>query len=458
MGFFRVAAMNLPQLTKFCQACGAVTPIELEVADPDDHVPHLYTFQKPYVLIGSGSINDIVLPHPLVDYRHVYLQQIDGRVFLVDLGSETGVRVRGKQVSLCWLEPSSELLIGPWTIRVRGGSHTHPTSSRGLESRLATRTMHHRPSSWPTIKLEISDSDHSATWRVNRLLALTGSAPRCKLRLQAEDVSTFHCSFVQTESGLWVIDLLSRTGTIVNGKRIRWSWLADGDEVQIGPYLLRPLYDTNHAMPHTPAPRTALRETTTMPVAPPLPAVPGERHLVPAKKQRTAREADPLMVAVLDKFSLMQQQMFDEFQQTVLMLVQMFGNFHREQMAAINEELEHVRRLTSEMNGLRKELTAPVTPSAPMGDETAEMPPLEDSASLTDTSPNLELPPQQVNGDPPDAGCAEVSQPSAKEMSPVGATNDANLHVWLANRLADLNSERQTRWQRILNFIMGKPR
>src|SRR5262249_60566137 len=70
----------------------------------------------------------------------------------------------------------------------------------------------------------------------------------------------------------------------------------------------------------------------------------------------------------------MQQQMFDQFQQAMGMLVQMFGTMHREQMEVIREELDRLHDLTRELQELKQELVrspgltaAPTLPAAEAG-------------------------------------------------------------------------------------------
>ena len=53
---------------------------------------------------------------------------------------------------------------------------------------------------------------------------------------------------------------------------------------------------------------------------------------------------------------MMQQQMFDQFQQAMAMMVQMFGTMHRDQMEVIRAELDRLRELTDEFHGLKNGL------------------------------------------------------------------------------------------------------
>ena len=65
---------------------------------------------------------------------------------------------------------------------------------------------------------------------------------------------------------------------------------------------------------------------------------------------------ESVLVPLVNQFSMMQQQMFDQFQQAMGMLVQMFGKMHREQMEVIREELDRLHDLSRELQELKDEL------------------------------------------------------------------------------------------------------
>ena len=41
-----------------------------------------------------------------------------------------------------------------------------------------------------------------------------------------------------------MVDLLAREGVLVNGQRVRWAWLADGDTFRIGSFTFILRYET----------------------------------------------------------------------------------------------------------------------------------------------------------------------------------------------------------------------
>ena len=65
---------------------------------------------------------------------------------------------------------------------------------------------------------------------------------------------------------------------------------------------------------------------------------------------------ESMLVPLVNQFGLMQQQMFDQFQQAMAMMVQMFGTMHRDQMEVIRAELDRLHELTEEFHALKNEL------------------------------------------------------------------------------------------------------
>ena len=49
-----------------------------------------------------------------------------------------------------------------------------------------------------------------------------------------------------------------------------------------------------------------------------------------------------MLVPLVNQFGVIQQQMFDQFQQAMAMMLQMFGTMHREQMEVIREEMDRL--------------------------------------------------------------------------------------------------------------------
>ncbi|HVS40499.1 MAG TPA: FHA domain-containing protein [Gemmataceae bacterium] len=390
-----------------CEATALEVLVERPGAPPEQR-----RLGRPFVLIGRDSRNDVLLDDDQVSRRHAYVQLVGGRAFCVDLVSRTGVHwPTGPQAS-GWVEWDEPLRIGRNTIRLARPRPDAGSAARGVvlraEERMAPEV--------PDVVIEV-DAPAPLRWRMSDSLALAGTAPGCKLRLRHADISRFHCSLVRGPLGVWVVDLLSREGTRVNDHKVPWAQLMDGDRLQIGPFTVYVRYEQ-------PALRRGLAAAPPFAVDRPLSsAVVDQSSLLP----------------VFHEFNRMQQHMMDQFHQTTLMMVEMFGALHREQTALVRAELEEMRRLTQELNELKAEQArqALTRPAAPAAAPEAERPTV--AAPPADASQPA---PPPLSSEP--AGKGDSSAPASPDV-----------HDWLSHRVAALQEERNGRWQKILQFITG---
>jgi hypothetical protein len=258
---------------------------------------------------------------------------------------------------------------------------------------------------------------------------------------------------LHTAAGVWVIDLISTKGTRMNGQSIRWSRLADGDELEVGPYRIRASYDTpgpwSAHLPLSAASATALVPRAEGSRA----VVPGQ--LLPVSSAGLAPREQTLLVPLLDQFQVMQQQMLDQCHQTMLMMAQMFTTLHREQMEVVRDELERMHRLTRELQELRAQLTGHLPDSRAASADRGQEPPRGRDAAMSGPGDKSPAPATPRLGGPPDrqpGGSATPPLPGAA----VGTASDPGIHVWLSRRIAELNTEREGSWQKIKAFLVGK--
>jgi hypothetical protein len=214
--------------------------------------------------------------------------------------------------------------------------------------------------------------------------------------------------------------------------------------------------------------------------------------------------AATMLEPLVNQFGLMQQQMFDQFQQAMAMMVQMFGKMHHDQMEVIRTELDQLRELTEEFHALKNELarrsrvetashdlttgpgdpkhTTPVEPgvsatrlvaaaSQPSnGLEVASVDPspMISVSSVTagfseqQMSPEARLSLTQPSSGAPGAPASHKQRQEPGLFSPM-TSNDEGLAgnserdslVWLHQRIASLQRERESRWQKILKLLPG---
>jgi hypothetical protein len=310
---------------------------------------------------------------------------------------------------------------------------------------------------------------------------------------------------------LWVVDLFGQGGVWVNDSLVRYIKLEDGDLLKVGRFLIRVHYETpsleshpatayssaalssvdsaeesgeqdeNEAIEDAPS-QEPLEETQALPHAH---SAKGDLILLPQVSPAIPTDLTQALIPFAEQFGQMQQQMFDQFQQAMLMMFQMFNTLHRDQMLAIREELDRLRELTEEVRTVQTEIAkhsppgyeqppAPFDPGAfpnfitavaipPYSGNSyaewikpvesplaAEVPAASEPVSDAPIRPEPEAPPSPA----PPVTPAEVAPPKAPPFAPTESTR--NLHACLAQRLAALQQERQTRWQKILSFMTGK--
>ena len=331
--------------------------------------------------------------------RHVYLQILEKESFWIDLDSRSGTFSDGQLRKFGWLEPGKIIRVGPFDLQqLSRASSTEEDQGSRTESRISPLVARsHGTQPLPEVALEfLNGPSRAASWPMNRVMSLIGSASGCKFRLADPSVSPFHCSLLRTPMGLWVVDLLGPDGVCVNDALVRYTLLADNDVLKVGRYRIRVhcrFSDRStlaNSQPTTVALSQSLRRNPLDPVYTdgdsrlsnsraigPIPwqesslgmlaSLHSEHVSTVGWTTTTTNEpiqlakgeiSESVLVPLVNQFGMMQQQMLDQFQQAVAMLVQMFGTLHRDQMDTIREELDHLRNLTKEFQALKFELAA----------------------------------------------------------------------------------------------------
>ena len=261
-------------LVMFAHALQSTQPLATAVTQGDAAVPQEQAVQ-PFAIAGRAKQCDIVLPDNTVSQRHLMLQSFRDQVFAIDLFSANGSGITrpGKdrrRFHAGWVSPDAALTIGPYTLQTNAtaGAEQQPIESAdGLPpSPLDFKPRNHQSEFYgplPKVDLELTlaGRSDSRTWPINRVMTLLGRHDQCRITCPDESVSAVHCALVLTPAGLWVVDAITRTGTHINGERIRCGLLAEGHELEIGRYKLKAIYD-----------RSDMPVVDTAPAPPPAPA------------------------------------------------------------------------------------------------------------------------------------------------------------------------------------------
>jgi pSer/pThr/pTyr-binding forkhead associated (FHA) protein len=534
-----------PRVMKsFLTACGLTNPLQLVVESQSSYEGELRLLNQPYAVIGRDPRADVVLDHAKVSRRHIYVQVVDGEAFWIDLESRTGTRGNGDSQKSGWLGGGGTVRAGPYVIR------RFTDESLADRQRVQSKLPEVAPlvaqaygrAPLPEVTLEFLNGPAQSTiWPVRRVMSLMGSATGCKFRLTDPSVSRFHGSLLRTAAGLWIVDLLGQGGITVNDRPVRFGPLADGDVLMVGRYQIRVhCRPTRERSTNGSADRDRPRSPARLPrneqvssgltvdewaaAATSLTQVTGEANLpqfptaiqaVPAFPTTEVMASEPafprkfaaselnesMLVPLVNQFGLMQQQMFDQFQQAMAMMVQMFGTMHRDQMEVIRAELDRLHDLTEEFHALKNELaqrtqvqpaeTAPLGP-AELGQATTTEPRISPQAPTfersgvkqpaqvrppsgiqppsstsrvperqsSSTSPHFteRAPSKPVAAQPPPSERVRAAdhrlQAKNDDASPA-ADSERDSVAWLHQRIMALQQERETRWQKILKLLPG---
>jgi pSer/pThr/pTyr-binding forkhead associated (FHA) protein len=422
-----------PTRDQFAAECGLIRPLQLDLEGLGVAGAQGRLISQPYVVIGRNPTADLVLNHPKVAPRQLYLQVIDGRVFAVDLYSKAEHDQNDDPTrSMCWIDAGQAVDVGPYRTTPRTHDQdqatdpealapTPPTSRAYPQAGLAEGTLEFPD---PTIQ--------PSTWRISRALVLIGWSPLCRVRLTGHGVSRIHASLVRTTSGIWLVDLLGRGGTAVNGLSVRLARLNDGDDLRIGSQQLR----------------IRLEPPNTLPVRRPAPAVPVVVGDPTRDRAELARRDGTNREPLVREIGLMQQQMTEQFQQSMLMMFRMFTDMHQDQMSLIREEMDQLHQLTREQQTIQAALLGSTGTNH-------DRPTLRLVAAETTPTPTPEDPDRSgTTVQPPQP--AEPSPDPRPRPRPTGTADPDQIHADLVTRLAAIQEERQGRWQRLVESLTGR--
>jgi pSer/pThr/pTyr-binding forkhead associated (FHA) protein len=496
-----------PVLEMFRRACGLNAPLQLECEDAgrpnEDRV--VSVFDCPFVLIGRGSRSDLLLDHGDVSRRHVFLQAVAGGVYVVDLQSRSKVHWEGEEAprSHGWFDQDRFINVGPYRIRRRDGQDLSGPAGHtsGQDSALQPEAANSDALPKAGLELPIRVGQHLSRWFLESSLTLVGRSEECQLVLTDDSISKFHAALVRTRLGVWVVDLLTREGTHVNGKRVRWAWLADGDTLRLGlfPFVVRyetaleqinrrdvPLAAGADSVPR-PGTELAIRggnsgqkptvlavrsggsrsQAVSRAMNPPQSVMPS------AFLASSGGTWEPAMVPAPVPAALWQHQMrmMELFHNDMMMMFQMLVAMRGEHLASVRHELGRVEQLSRELSELQHKLAQPSSSvnAGETGEAQASLPKRGSGASPTRKKGDG----KPASRDPKHTGdrAARASHKSASDSlagnnqarsasgpSPVqpdraGPADDGQIHELLTKRIAELQRERQGYWQRILSVL-----
>jgi pSer/pThr/pTyr-binding forkhead associated (FHA) protein len=221
-----------------------LTVLVLSERDPKDAPPAL-TFDAPRLVIGRGEGCEVRLPDPSISGRHASLRQHGGSYLLVDEGSTNGTflgDVRLSPHAPRVISSGDRVRIGRVWLELRVevvAQASSPQDTRELALMLVQRAMENSGEEAGPRLVVAAGPDAGKQLPLLRpgTPYILGRGHGADLALDEVDASRRHAQITRKAEQIWVRDLGSKNGTLLQGRRLPPDrdvpWRA-GEELRIG--------------------------------------------------------------------------------------------------------------------------------------------------------------------------------------------------------------------------------
>lgn len=177
------------------------------------------------MVVGRAPDADLVLNHPEVSRRHCRILREGESWFVEDLGSRRGTAVNGKRISgRMTLRPGDQIRVGPVILAFGVGPKETPAIGDIAQP----------------IGAVLYKQEPTEIIPLNTTL-IFGRGDDIDVKLDDPAVSRRHAKIEVGPNGYRLLDLKSRAGSFVNGRRFEEHDLVIGDQLQLGPFFF--VYD-----------------------------------------------------------------------------------------------------------------------------------------------------------------------------------------------------------------------
>ncbi|MBV9645320.1 MAG: FHA domain-containing protein [Verrucomicrobia bacterium] len=177
------------------------------------------------VVLGRAAEVDLILGHPEVSRRHCRILFEREAWFIEDLGSQRGTAVNGNRISgRTALKSGDQIQVGPVTLAFGVGTDE---SSGAAELVNPIGTVLYKGT--PTADIPLGSD------------LIFGRSEEVDVVLSDPVVSRRHAMIESGPKGYRLLDLHSKSGSFVNGRRFDEHDLVIGDQIQLGPFFF--IYD-----------------------------------------------------------------------------------------------------------------------------------------------------------------------------------------------------------------------
>ena len=228
----------------FVQPQWAVRPEvrpEVMLIDTRDRSRVKFRFTAPQVVIGTDEDVHLRVRGEGMAPRHAVLQALHGG--LLCLAGQPGGLTAARRPSApprpadaLMLQTGSRVRLGPYELRVRRADDPPAGAGRPRITKLFARSPAAAGGAGPspTLCLMPAGGGGGIALGAGRPVMTVGGRPGADVLLQDPSAHALHALLLYGTDGPWVVDLRSREGTRVNGRRVRRERVGPGDEVTFG--------------------------------------------------------------------------------------------------------------------------------------------------------------------------------------------------------------------------------
>ena len=181
-------------------------------------------------MVGRESTNHVVVDDHYMSRQHAMVKVDGSETYIFDLGSISGTMVNGKDIGGGELSLNSVIKIGETELTLLQVDNPNQFSGRAT----ATDTLiDNRGQKVPAL-IVTSGMDGSKSFILNEGDNLIGRGQSSRIDLSDDSVSRRH-ALVRCQNGkMTLLDLGSKTGTVLNGRKLGGYHLSDGDVITMG--------------------------------------------------------------------------------------------------------------------------------------------------------------------------------------------------------------------------------
>ena len=187
--------------------------------------PRSETLPGENVILGRAAEVDLILSHPEVSRRHCRILREGESWFVEDLGSQRGTAVNGTRISgRTALREGDQIQVGP-VLLVLGVTPEESAIAAELVNPIGSVLYKGKPAESISLGSDL----------------IFGRSGEVDVLLSDPVVSRRHAMIESGPKGYRLLDLHSKSGSFVNGRRFDEHDLVIGDQIQLGPFFF--IYD-----------------------------------------------------------------------------------------------------------------------------------------------------------------------------------------------------------------------